>query len=166
MPFSYHIIQIMNIDKADITIINELQKNARIGIENLAELTSLSTASVQRRLKNLRKNGIILREVALVDPVKVGQLMSFVVLVELERESHNQISQFVKRILKEQQVQQCYYITGDADFCLICTSKDMDDFEELTQRLFFTDTNVRRFRTSVVMGRNKVSMELHVKESQ
>ncbi len=155
----------MNIDKADITIINELQKNARIGIDNLAEMTSLSTASVQRRLKNLRDNGVILREVAVVDPSKVGQLMSFVVLVELERERRDQIDEFVRRVTKEPQVQQCYYVTGDADFCLICTATDMNDFEELTQRLFFEDANVRRFRTSVVMGRKKVSMELHIKES-
>lgn len=155
----------MNIDKADITIINELQKNVRIGIDKLAELTSLSSASVQRRLKNLRNNGIILREVAVIDPSKIGQLMSFVVMVELERERRNQIDEFVRRVSKEPQVQQCYYVTGDADFCLICTATDMNDFEELTQRLFFEDANVRRFRTSVVMGRKKVSMELHIKES-
>jgi len=155
----------MNIDKADIAIINALQKNARIGIENLAEIASLSTASVQRRLKVLRDNGVILREVAIVDPSKVGQLMSFIVLVELERERRDQIDEFVRRVSKEPQVQQSYYVTGDADFCLICTAKDMNDFEELTQRLFFDDANVRRFRTSVVMGRKKVSMEIHLKES-
>ena len=155
----------MNIDKADITIINALQKNAKVGIENLAEMTSLSTASVQRRLKALREGGIILREVAIIDPTKIGQFMSFVVLVELERERRDQIDIFVRRVLKEPQVQQCYYVTGDADFCLICTAQDMNDFEELTQRLFFEDANVRRFRTSVVMGRKKVSMELHIKES-
>jgi Lrp/AsnC family leucine-responsive transcriptional regulator len=156
----------MNIDKADFAIINALQKNARIGIENLAELASLSPASVQRRLKTLRESGIILREVAVVDPSKVGQLMSFVVLVELERERRDQIDQFIRRVLKEPQVQQCYYVTGDADFCLICTAQDMDDFEMLTQRLFFEDANVRRFRTSVVMGRKKVSMEIHLKEHE
>ena len=154
----------MNIDKADIAIINALQKNARIGIENLAEIASLSTASVQRRLKVLRENGVILREVAIIDPSKVGQLMSFIVLVELERERRDQIDEFVRRVSKEPQVQQSYYVTGDADFCLICTAKDMNDFEELTQRLFFDDANVRRFRTSVVMGRKKVSMEIYLKE--
>lgn len=156
----------MNIDKADIAIINALQKNARVGIENLAELASLSPASVQRRLKSLRESGIILREVAVLDPSKVGQSMSFVVLVELERERRDQIDQFTRRVLKEPQVQQCYYVTGEADFCLICTARDMDDFEELTQRLFFGDANVRRFRTSVVMGRKKVSMEIHLKENE
>ena len=154
----------MEIDRADIAIINALQEDARIGIENLAELTSLSTASVQRRLKALRESGVILREVAVIDPNKVGQLMSFVLMVELERERRDQVEEFVRRVSKEPQVQQCYYVTGNADFCLICTAKDMNDFEDLTQRLFFEDANVRHFSTSVVMRRNKVSMGIYLKE--
>jgi len=39
---------------------------------------------------------------------------------------------------------------------------DMEDFELLTHRLFFGNTNVRRFRTSVVMKRKKVSLKIAV----
>jgi hypothetical protein len=38
----------------------------------------------------------------------------------------------------------------------------MEDFEALTKRLFFEDSNVRRFRTSVVMGRKKVDLKIHI----
>jgi len=154
----------MKIDKADIAILNTLQENARTSLEQLAHLTGLSSASVQRRLKALRDSGFILREIAVVDPVKLGQKMSFVILVELERERPEQIDVFVRRASIEPQVQQCYYVTGEADFCLICTASDMEDFEELTHRLFFEDTNVRRFRTSVVMGRKKVGLNVFLQD--
>ncbi len=36
----------------------------------------------------------------------------------------------------------------------------MSDFEALTHRLFFGNSNVKRFRTSVVMGRKKVGLEV------
>ncbi len=55
-----------------------------------------------------------------------------------------------------------YYLTGEADFCLICLAPDMHEFEELTKRLFFGDTNVRRFRTSVVMGRKKIGLQVPI----
>ncbi|GLQ16449.1 Lrp/AsnC family transcriptional regulator [Maritalea porphyrae] len=148
----------MKLDQADVVIINTLQENARTSLEQLAHITGLSSATVQRRVKALRDTGVIVREIAVVDPIKVGQSMSFVILVELERERRDQIDIFVRRAVNEPLVQQCYYVTGDADFCLICTAKDMDEFEEMTQRLFFEDTNVRRFRTSVVMGRKKVGL--------
>jgi len=150
------------LDPADRIILTSLQRDARTGLETLAAETGLSVATVQRRVKALRDRRVITQEVALLDPVKVGLPMTFVVLVELERERLDQIDAFVRRTQAEPKVQQCYYVTGEADFCLICTAADMDDFEALTQRLFFSDSNVRRFRTSVVMGRKKVGLSLPV----
>ena len=152
----------MSLDPADIAILTTLQANARTGLEALAAESGLSVASVQRRLKRLREERVIRREVAILDPAAVGQPMSFIVMVEMERERLDQIDAFTRRAQAEPQVQQCYYVTGEADFCLICTASDMADFEALTQRLFFENTNVRRFRTSVVMGRKKVGMALHL----
>ncbi len=150
----------MKLDQVDISILNALQDNARTGLEQLAHVSGVSIASVQRRLKALREGGFILREVALLDGAKLGQAMTFIIMVELERERLDQIDDFVKRARQELQVQQCYYVTGEADFCLICIAKDMAEFEALTHRLFFQNANVRRFRTSVVMGRKKIGLNV------
>ncbi|CTQ77506.1 Lrp/AsnC family transcriptional regulator [Roseibium alexandrii] len=150
----------MKLDQVDISILNALQDNARTGLEQLAHVSGISIASVQRRLKALREGGFILREVALLDGAKLGQAMTFIIMVELERERLDQIDDFVKRARQEPQVQQCYYVTGEADFCLICIAKDMAEFEALTHRLFFQNANVRRFRTSVVMGRKKIGLNV------
>ncbi|MGS4887907.1 Lrp/AsnC family transcriptional regulator [Roseibium sp. MB-4] len=150
----------MKLDQVDISILNALQDNARTGLEQLAHVSGVSIASVQRRLKALREGGFVLREVALLDGAKLGQAMTFIIMVELERERLDQIDDFVKRARQEPQVQQCYYVTGEADFCLICIAKDMAEFEALTHRLFFQNANVRRFRTSVVMGRKKIGLNV------
>jgi len=152
----------MNITSTDAILLNALQENARIGLESLAELTGLSTATIQRRVKRMKDNGTISQEVVLIDPASVGQTMTFIVMVELERERLSQIEEFTRRATSEAQVQQCYYITGEADFCLVCTAQNMDDYEALTHRLFFENTNVRRFRTSVVMSRKKAGMTVAI----
>lgn len=56
------------------------------------------------------------------------------------------------------EVQQCYYVTGDADFMLVIVVPTMADYEALTRRLFFDGGNVKRFRTLVVMDRVKVGL--------
>jgi len=152
----------MNITPTDAILINALQENARIGLETLADMTGLSTATVQRHLKRMKDDGIISREVVQIDPASIGSIMTFVVMVELERERIEQLEEFTRRALSEAQVQQCYYITGEADFCLVCTARDMDDYEALTHRLFFENANVRRFRTNVVMSRKKVGVNIPV----
>lgn len=145
---------------SDLKILGLLQDNAREKLETIAFETELSVATVQRRIKHLKSKGVITKESALISPEAVGYAMTFLILVELERERLDQVDGFRRKVRAEPQVQQCYYITGEADFALIALAKDMQDFEELTNRLFFEDTNVKRFRTSVVMNRSKIS--LHV----
>jgi len=150
------------LDKADMIILRQMQEDCRIGLERLAELCALSVPSVQRRVKKLRDAQLIEKEIAVLNPAGFDTKMTFVVLVELERESLVQLDAFRKRVRGEPQVQQCYYVTGEADFILICTARDMQDFEALTHRLFFEDSNVRRFRTSVSMERTKVGLSLPI----
>ncbi|MFD3190090.1 Lrp/AsnC family transcriptional regulator [Sedimentitalea sp. HM32M-2] len=150
------------LDQADLTILRTLQADCRVGLEHLAQECGLSVPSVQRRLKRLRDSNLILKEVAVLDPARFEYRMTFIVHVELERESLQQLDVFRKRARAEPQVQQCYYVTGEADFILICSARDMQDFETLTQRLFFENSNVRRFHTSVAMDRTKVGLNLPI----
>ncbi len=148
------------LDDADRKLLEMIQENCRTGLEFLAGECGLSVPSVQRRLKKLRDNGTIQKEIGVLAPERLGYAMTFIVLVELEREALHQLETFQKRAKSDPQVQQCYYVTGEADFILICAARDMHDFEALTHRLFFEDSNVRRFRTSVVMGRTKVGLSV------
>lgn len=150
------------IDKFDAMLLELVQTDSKMGLEAMANHVGLSVAATQRRLKALRDRKIITGEIAIVNPSDVGYPMSFIVMVELERERLDQIEAFTRRAQAEPQVQQCYYVTGEADFCLICTAADMSDFEALTKRLFFEVSNVRRFRTSVVMSSKKVSLYVPV----
>ena len=150
----------MDISAEDRTILRMLQANSRERLETIAAETGLSVATVQRRIRNLKANGTILAESALISPKAAGYAMTFLVFVELEHERIDQIDAFRRKAKAEPQVQQCYYITGEADFALIALAKDMEDYEQLTHRLFFQDSNVKRFRTSVVMDRTKAGMDV------
>ncbi len=150
----------MNLSESDLTILRMLQANARERLETIAFEANMSVATVQRRVRALREAGVILRDASVISPNATGYGMSFIILVELERERIDQIDAFRRKVKAEPQVQQCYYITGEADFALIALARDMEDFQSLTERLFFEDTNVKRFKTSVVMDRTKVSLDV------
>ena len=147
-------------DNADRTLLATLQRNAQVKLDQLADETGLSVATVQRRLTQLRRSGVIAGTVAVLDPAALGQAMTFVDSVELERERPDQIDGFARTACAEPQVQQCHYVTGEGDFVLICVALDMADFEALTRRLFFDQPNVRRFRTSVVMTSYKRTLDV------
>jgi DNA-binding Lrp family transcriptional regulator len=144
------------LDDFDREILRRLQLDARASGEQIGGAVHLSAAAVQRRIQRLRKLGVITAEVAIVDPAAVGQAMSFVVGVELERERADMLEAFRKTARADPNVQQCYYVTGAADFILIVLARDMADFEAFTRRVLFDNPNIRRFTTSVVMSRDKV----------
>ncbi|MCY0094964.1 Lrp/AsnC family transcriptional regulator [Hoeflea ulvae] len=150
----------MKIPKSDQTILRMLQANSRERLETIAVETGLSVATVQRRIRTMKSDGTIMAECALINPKSVGYAMTFLILVELEHERIDQIDAFRRKARAEPQVQQCYYVTGEADFALIALARDMEDYEQLTHRLFFQDSNVKRFRTSVVMDRTKVGLDV------
>lgn len=146
------------LDRKDRLLLDLLQGDARQSLETLADQVALSAPAVQRRIRRMRDQGVIIKDVAVVDPMAIGLSMTFVVMVELERERADQVNEFRCTARKEPLVQQCYYVTGEADFIVIALAQDMDEFEALTRRLFFDNKNVRRFRTSVVMGESFKSL--------
>ena len=155
----------MQLDKTDQRILEALQKQNQTGMDRLAETVGLSTSATQRRVKRLRDTGVITADVSIVDPAALGRKMTFIVEVTLERESASFFENFKRRMRRAPEVQQCYYVTGEADFVMIITAADMAEYEALTSRLFVGDVNVKRYRTSVVMSRIKVSLAVPITEN-
>jgi DNA-binding Lrp family transcriptional regulator len=150
------------LDAFDREILRRVQLDARITGEDIGADIGLSAAAVQRRLKRMRQLGVIVAEVAVVNPLAVGQAMTFVVGVEMVREQSDMLDAFRSAARADPNVQHCYYVTGVADFILIVVARDMHDFEVFTRRLLFDNSNIRRFTTSVVMARDKVSQVVPV----
>jgi DNA-binding Lrp family transcriptional regulator len=78
--------------------------------------------------------------------------------VEVVSETAEQIERAKREFAACTEIQQCYYVTGKADFVLVVPS--MADYEALTRRLFFGNNNVKRFRTFVAMDRIKVGLSV------
>ncbi|MBE1499387.1 Lrp/AsnC family transcriptional regulator [Amycolatopsis lexingtonensis] len=153
-------MQTPDLDQLDTAILACLQADARTIAETIGAKVGLSAAAVQRRIKRLREAGVIEREVAVLSPEALGLNMTFVVMVEMERENLAVLDAFRRQVLTDDCVQQCYYVTGNADFVLIVTCPDMAGFEAFTRRMFFENPNVRHFTTSVAMDRVKVGLDL------
>lgn len=149
-------------DAFDRKLLALVQQNARLTAEQLGERIGLSASACQRRLKRLRETGVIEAEIAVVAPEAVGRSLTMIVEVSLEREHPHIVDAFKKSMRATPEVMQCYYVTGDADFILVLTARDMKSYERFTQRFFFDNPQVRRFRTFVVMDRTKVGLGVPV----
>lgn len=152
-------------DKFDEQLIAELQRDAAQTSEQLAAVVALSPSAIGRRVRRLREAGAIERVVAIVDPKAAGSPTFFVVGVQVERERPELLAQLRRWLREEPQVQQAFYVTGDADFILVVTAPSTEAYDALMSRLMAENSNVRRFTTSVSLGLVKRGLEIPLRQS-
>src|ERR1700744_3820998 len=143
------------LDTFDIKLLSALQENNQRTSGELAALANLSPAACLRRVRRLRDTRVISADVSVVDPDALGQRMTMIVIVALERDQHDLTDAFMNSMRATPQVTQCYYVTGQADFVLMISVRDMKDYETFTRAFFAENRNVKRFDTMVVMNRAK-----------
>lgn len=150
-------------DTFDAKILEAVQQNARLTAEALSETVGLSPDACRKRLAKLRASGVIEAEIAIVRPEKVGRGLMLIVEVSLQNERKADLDRFKQRMSEAPEVMQCYYVTGNSDFVLILSVRDMADYDAFSRQYFFEEDNVVRFRTSAVMDRVKVGFSVPVK---
>ena len=79
----------MKLDRIDIKILHELQKNGRVTNVELAELVSLSPSPCLIRVKKLQAEGYIEGYSAQINMTKLGQTLT--VFTEVTLKNHRQI---------------------------------------------------------------------------
>lgn len=142
----------MELDRFDRQLLNLLQEDAGQTADRLAEQVALSPSAIQRRLRRLREHGVIARDVAVVDPSKVGRPTFFIVSLQVERERPEMLAQLRKWLAAQNHIQQAFYVTGEADFVLIVAAPDTEAYDALMSRMVGENPNVKRFTTNVALG--------------
>jgi DNA-binding Lrp family transcriptional regulator len=153
------------LDELDRKILALLQQDARRAAEAIGAEIGLSASAVQRRIARLREKAVISAEVAVVDPKSVGRSLTLIVDIEVERERPELMAVLKRWIAGEPAIQEAWYVTGDGDFVLIVTAREVEDYDALMQKLVSENSNVRRFRTRVALGTLKRGCRVPVDES-
>jgi Lrp/AsnC family leucine-responsive transcriptional regulator len=154
----------MTLDPFDRRLLELVQENSTQTAEQLAAAVPLSPSAIQRRLRRLREEGIILQDVAIVDPKKVGRPTFYIVALQVERERPELLASLKRWLAEERQIQQVFYVTGDADFVLVATASDTESYDALMTRLVRENANVRRFTTNVALGVVKRGLEVVISD--
>ena len=144
------------LDEIDKKLLNILQVNSRITIRELSEKLHLSTTPIHERIKKLEKNGFIKKYLTLIDPKMIGKKLIVYISVSIKEHSKNAIDEFEKQMETLDEVMECYYISGNADFLLKVHCEDMDDFHNFLTNKFSIIKNITQFYSSFVMAETKV----------
>jgi len=143
------------LDDIDRRLLEQLQTDASLTNQALAEVVGVSPATALRRVRRLTESGVIERQVALLAPRFANAGLSALSEVSLDRQGAELLDAFEARALAEPAVQQCYRVSPGPDFVLVAWVPDMAAWAALVQRLFTQDANVRNVKTFFSVKRAK-----------
>jgi Lrp/AsnC family leucine-responsive transcriptional regulator len=149
----------IELDATDLRLLQQLQQDASLSNQALAEVVHVSAPTCLRRVKRLVDAGLVERQIALLNPDKLaavlGHGLTAMVEITLDRQDEERLAQFETRVAADAAVQQCYRVSPGPDFCLVVFARDMPGYLALAQRLFTSDANVRNVKAFFSLKRVK-----------
>lgn len=154
----------IELDATDLHLLAQLQSDASLSNQALAERVHTSPPTCLRRVKRLHEAGLIEKQVAILNPQRVAEVighgLTAIVEITLDRQDSDALDAFEARVAGDASVQQCYRVSPGPDFCLVVHAKDMPGYHALSQRLFTSDANVRNVKAFFSVKRSKFGAEL------
>lgn len=143
--------RLMKLDRIDIKILHELQKNGRVTNVELAELVNLSPSPCLMRVKKLQSNGYIAGYSAQINVNKLGQTLT--VFTEITLRNHRQIdfARFLTTIEKIDQVMECHLVSGGYDYLLKFVTAGISEYQAIMERLSDMEIGIDKYFSFVVL---------------
>lgn len=147
-------------DKLDIRILDELQKNGRLSSQALAEKVGLSASPCWRRVGRLQKAGVIKGSVTVLNPEAVGLHVIAIAQVSLEDHHPDSVAEFDRMVKNLPQILECYAMSGQHDYQLKVVCESIGAYDQLLSQHILRVKAVHTVNTSFVLRTNKSTTEL------
>ena len=148
------------LDRYDIALLAELQRDARQSNADLAARIGLSPAPTWRRVRRLEELGIITGYRAEIDRRKIGLGVLAFVRVDAERDNAEAMRVLEQAIRGLPEVISCHYISGAGTYELQVLVTDLDAYARWTMETLFKLPNVKDLHTSFSLGEVKAGAAL------
>lgn len=141
----------MKLDRIDLKILVELQKNGRITNVELADIVNLSPSPCLMRVRKLQSEGFITNYCAQIDMSKLGQTL--VVFTEITLKNHRQIdfARFLAAAEKIDSLLECHLVSGGYDYLLKFVTTGIVEYQAIMERLIEMEVGIDKYFSYVVL---------------
>jgi DNA-binding Lrp family transcriptional regulator len=147
-------------DASDIKLLAALQDDGRLTNYDLAERVGLSASQCSRRRAALEQAGVIASYHAHLSGHALGLGITAFVQVTLATHSPDNSRKFVDLVERQEEVQEAYSLTGEADYLVKLVVPDLKALSRLLNDVFLPHGSVAHVRSSIVLDRLKQTPKL------
>jgi Lrp/AsnC family transcriptional regulator len=148
------------LDGADLKILAALQEDASLSTVDLAERAGVSQSVCWRRIQRLKDEGVIQRQVTLLDRAKLGLETQIFAEVKLSAHGRANLSEFSEAIRAFPEVMECYLLLGAVDFLLKIVTQNIRAYEVFFFEKLSRLPGVQEVNSIVVFSEIKATTKL------
>ena len=152
----------MDFDRIDRKILEELQREGRLSMTELAERVSLSVSPCTERVRRLERSGVILGYHARVNPEALGRGLLVFVELTLASKSAAVFDAVRQALLLEPRVLECHLISGSFDYLVKARLSAMREYRDLLGQILRQIPVPAQSNSYVVMEEIKEGLALPV----
>lgn len=141
----------ISLDTFDYAILSALQADASLTNAQLAEQVNLSASQCSRRKAALEAAGFIEGYGARLSTAKLGFTVEAFVRVNLSSHGKAPAEDFATYLEAFPQVRAAYSVSGDADYILHVTARDLEHFADFIHRHLLPFGRIGQVRSEIVL---------------
>ncbi|MEM8971610.1 MAG: Lrp/AsnC family transcriptional regulator [Pseudomonadota bacterium] len=139
------------LDRIDVKILAELQKNGRITNAALADAVGLSQSPCLQRLKRLEASGYIAGYTARIDVSRLRDSVTVFTEVTLSDHRAGDFSRFETGIAGFEEVVECHLVSGGYDYLLKFICPSVAGYQDTIERILDTNLGIEKYFSYIVI---------------
>ena len=144
-------LNLPKLDRIDVNILAELQKNGRVTNAQLAELVGLSPSPCLARVKRLEKGGYVSSYSAIINLAKLGTVQIVFTSVTLGDHRRNDFTRFEQGIREYEELIECHLVSGGFDYLLKFVVKGIAHYQEMMEQILERNLGVSKYFSYIVI---------------
>jgi DNA-binding Lrp family transcriptional regulator len=139
------------LDRIDLNILVQLQKDGRMTNANLADAVGLSASPCLQRVKRLESAGYITGYGAQINLAKLTE--SIMVFTEITLVDHRKedFVRFEANLRNVEELMECHLVSGGYDYLLRFVSRNINHYQERMENLLERNIGIEKYFSYIVL---------------
>ncbi|WP_349255505.1 Lrp/AsnC family transcriptional regulator [Bradyrhizobium sp.] len=139
------------LDRIDLNILAQLQKDGRMTNANLADAVGLSASPCLQRVKRLEATGYITGYGAQINLAKLTESITVFTEVTLVDHRREDFVRFEANLRKVDELMECHLVSGGYDYLLRFVSRNINHYQERMENLLERNIGIEKYFSYIVL---------------
>jgi len=139
------------LDRLDIRILGELQRNGRISNSDLADAVGLSASPCLQRVRKLELAGYVVSYGAQLDLARLGEPQIVFTQITLANHRREDFGRFESGIKTFDELLEAHLVSGGFDYLLKFITRNIAEYQALMDDMLARDLGITKYFSFIVL---------------